>query len=882
MQKIKSDTNNKITKLNNYKSVYKNGIVIIKRSFFKHNDGLKTCNKISKLTDKLIYTLYKRSIAKREISSEDIIICAVGGYGREQLAPFSDLDILFIPKNESKHLESFIKKILYALWALGLKVGYAVRNIDEVIESSRKDIIIQTSLLDLRWVCGDKFFFQEVKKSINFFFNSNCKKKFIIEKIEERKKRLKDTKKNSYLLEPNIKECEGGLRDLNLIFWIFKLINKTNDLEILLNLNVISLSEKKKIEKSLDFILTVRCYIHFLSKRPNEKFTFDLQNSISKKMKYREGHSSLRVERLMQHYFLQIKNVGNLVSYFPKKEILDEKKKDIKNSKGLKSKGTLLIDNHIMIVNEFEFKDDLENYINIFLDSNKHEKKLHPCSYRFLCENLLQINKDLFIKKSISKKFKKLLLSNKVNNIFFLMNDCGLLSKIIPEFSNIIAQSQFDLYHVYTVDQHTLRALKLLKEIYSGSLKSDLFKHAVSICKVQRKKTNLFFSVLLHDIGKGLRGDHNKKGGELSKKITTYLNLSKFEINQISWLVENHLIFSQFAFNKDLEEEYVIKDFVSKVNSIEKLNALYLLTVVDIASVNEKTWNEWKAKLLKNLYEKSKNELNKPILSRYKFFEEKSSKKISLIKKKVLSRLSKNSEKEFEEFSLVTKKDFWNLQSIDDIGSQIDYFFRGSDPLKPFDCKIEFSETPGILDVTIVTKDKQNLLLNFIEKFIANKMEVLEARVFTLENNIVIDTFKLSAKSYLEFNDLDLKRKIKKLNEDLKKSSNQDKNKEIVISENNRKNQVLIKKTQISIETIPSKNYTIINVLTNDRAFLLFDILNVLLKNKLMINMAKISTLEDFVEDTFHVQKIFGSKILSSDESERIENQIKLSILKGR
>ena len=253
-----------------------------------------------------------------------------------------------------------------------------------------------------------------------------------------------------------------------------------------------------------------------------------------------------------------------------------------------------------------------------------------------------------------------------------------------------------------------------------------------------------------------------------------------------------------------------------------------------------------------------------------------------MIKKKVLSRLSKNSEKEFEEFSLVTKKDFWNLQSIDDIGSQIDYFFRGSDPLKPFDCKIEFSEIPGILDVTIVTKDKQNLLLNFIEKFIANEMEVLEARIFTLENNIVIDTFKLSAKSYLEFNDLDLKRKIKKLNEDLKKSSNQDKNKEIVISENNRKNQVLIKKTQISIETIPSKNYTIINVLTNDRAFLLFDILNVLLKNKLMINMAKISTLEDFVEDTFHVQKIFGSKILSSDESERIENQIKLSILKGR
>ena len=161
-------------------------------------------------------------------------------------------------------------------------------------------------------------------------------------------------------------------------------------------------------------------------------------------------------------------------------------------------------------------------------------------------------------------------------------------------------------------------------------------------------------------------------------------------------------------------------------------------------------------------------------------------------------------------------------------------------------------------------------------------MEVLEARVFTLENNIVIDTFKLSTKSYLKFNDVDLKRKITKLDEDLKKSSKHEKNKEIVISENNRKNQVLIEKTEISIETIPSKNYTIINVLTNDRAFLLFDILNVLLKNKLMINMAKISTLEDFVEDTFHVQKIFGSKILSSDESERIKNQIKLSILKGR
>ena len=758
---------------------------------------------------------------------------------------------------------------------MGFKVGHSVRSLEEVTELAKNDYIIQTSLIDCRKICGEQKKFTQILGQIESFFITNDSNDFIIAKINERDNRLSQNNTNAFLLEPNIKESIGGLRDLNLLFWFFKRVYKVKTFEELLKMEILSLTEIKKFRKAMDFILTVRCYLHFLSDRSNERLTFDLQKKISQRMKYKARESTLSVERFMKHYYLQVRNVKNLVCslVFPKP--LEENNF---NEREFISKGTNINNNSIYINNHQRFIDNLENLINIFYDSHSSRIPLHPSSYRLICNDVDDLDSNISLSKVGKERFIDILLSNQQDDTFQTMNDVGVLAKVIPEFSAIIAQSQFDLYHVYTVDQHTLRALSLLKKINSEVAQSKEFSHSKSIIKTIKNLRPLYFSVLLHDIGKGLGGNHEKKGKNIAKKISKYFNLKNSEVKNVSWLVANHLIFSEYAFNKDLEDFSVIRNFIKKVDSIEKLSWLYILTIVDIASVNEKSWNDWKAILLRTLYKKGLSELNKPILLKFDIFSEKETKKIVTIQKKVFSMLKSHSEKEFKSFCSISIPNFWLTQSLSTIVKQIDKFFYGRNTISFFDCSIDFSNINGLLEVTVVTKDRTNLLLGIIEKFIIHDMEVLEARVFTLKNSLIIDTFKLAIKSNLNLNTEDLRYKKENLRKDLNKSLGFD----LSFKLNNKKiksEKVTLKKsTKISFDNKSSKIDTIITVFTNDRSYLLYDILNSLLKNKLSISMAKISTYEDFIEDTFHVRNHLGLKVEVVSDLKKIEDDINIKI----
>ena len=849
----------------------------IEKEFFKKNNGLVTCKKISNITDIFLKSLFGIVIKKYSISNSEFVVCATGGYGRGHLAPYSDIDILFVMFSHTKKVKSAIENFLLTLWDMGFRVGHATRTLKEIISSAKNNVIIQTSLLDNRRIAGNKILFLNVRKEIENFFKNNNSENFILSKISERKKRLLKNDYDSYLLEPNIKETLGGLRDINLLFWYFKIIYKTDKFKSLLDLKVLTINEIKKLKKSMDFIFTIRCYLHFLNHRPFERLLFDFQKKISEKLKYKSRSFTSCTERFMKHYYLQIKNVKNITDYNLDIKNLSSNKIE-KNTKFL-TNGTVICDNAIFIDKTVKFLDDDTNFLKIFLDSERTNLPLHPRSFRFICNNISSLGNTFFLKNSVGKLFFEILISNSENNNLFMMNDSGLLLKIIPEFSNITARSQFDLYHAYTVDHHTLRALEFIKKLNANSEKYSNLMHPNKVSRQISCKLVLYLSVLLHDIGKGSGKNHTEKGAKLAKKVLKNLKLKKSFITEVIWLIKNHLIFSEFAFNKDINDNSVLKKFLEIVNTKEKLRTLYILTVADIGSVNKNNWNSWKASLLNKLFEKSMVELNKPFIEKFDLFNNNQDKKIPLIQKKVLLHIRDNSENQFRKFCSVALNNFWLTQQIQDIVEIIDFFFSGEQLKQTYNYLINKTKIDGVFKVTVVTKDKRKLFLKIIQKFLKNKMEVLEAKAFTFRNGVIVDTFKIELRKDINFSQLDFEKKKNELIEDFKNLQNIELDLGIEKITSMKKNIVLTEKNSISIDSSVSKEYTTIKIFCSDRPFLLFDILKVFTENKLNIYFAKISTLGDFIEDTFHVKTSSGNQITNLNALGELEKQLKSKIL---
>tara|TARA_B100000989_G_scaffold278796_1_gene240891 strand:+ start:325 stop:2982 length:2658 start_codon:yes stop_codon:yes gene_type:complete len=876
--------NNSEKSFSNVKKTFREKLKRTEDQFFLKNNGTYTSKQISEAFDYLISNLFSLIARESKFNYENLVICAVGGYGRKEMAPFSDIDLIIVPENEKKGIEIIIKKLLYQLWDMGLKVGYSVRDIYSIKKINNEDLTTQTALLDARKIIGGERLFCNVKKILKSNLSKEKNKIFIDLKNRERIKKLNKNEDKSYLLEPNIKESLGGLRDLNTIFWIFKTINKTSNLEILYKKNVISDLEKNKLRKSLDFILTLRIYMHYLSKRANDKLTFDLQYSIANIMKYRAKDNNLKVERLMRHYFLNVRNIRNLMEYITQVAFLYAEKKEYSKQK-IFTKGAVIEENCIKIINKKLFLNNAENFINIFLDVDEKNLQIHPETYRFLYHELSKVKIQIFQKKKILEKFKKILISNSGSKVLYTMNDSGVLEKIIPQFRNIIAMSQFDLYHLYTVDEHILKALILLKKINSIEKVSSRFELARSILRSQNNKKVIFFSILLHDIGKGLKGDHCQRGVEIANEISKQFNFNKNDSLEIAWLIENHLMFSHYAFKKDLEEESVIEEFVKKVSTVKRLECLYLLTVVDIASVNNSSLNDWATRLLKRLYNKTLDSFKKPFLYKYNIL---GSNRLTQLKRKVFLLLEHQNKKKFNQFSTIVDESFWFSQSIKSIANQISTFFDGQRLKKKFDYRVDFNKINGVFNVTIATYDRKKLLLDFVQNFAFNQLEVLEARIFTLKNKVVIDKFKLSVKSPRNFDKQDLERKKLRLLLMLKNINynNPISQKRNIVKDQSKNLNILqkISLRKFKIKFINEMNFerTCISISAMDRPFLLFDIIRIFFVHNLIVDMAKISTVGGIVEDTFYVHKSKGSKLLKNNEIKKIKFDLQKKLMKRK
>src|SRR5712672_4025069 len=587
------------------RAVLTNGRAEIRRRFEATGDGAAVIREQCFLMDQLIRALF--DLATQEIyplpnptKGERLAIVAVGGYGRGELAPFSDVDLLFLlPYKQTPHTEQVVEYLLYLLWDLGLKIGQSTRSVDECLRQAKSDLTIRTGLLEARYLWGEQALFNELKRRFDSEIVRGTAAQFVEAKLAERDARHKRVGDSRYQLEPNVKEGKGGLRDLHTLYWIAKYIFRTEDVGKLVDLGVLSAEESARFERAQTFLWTVRCHLHYLAGRAEERLTFDLQTEVGRRMGYTDHAGTRGVERFMKHYFLIAKDVGDLTRIFCAILEADQQHKRrlpwIRWGTGRRSLEGFVIDGErLTIPSEDFFKTDPVGLLRLFHVAQQHDLDIHPRALRAVTQSLRLVDGRLRENPEANRLFLEILTSKKdPETALRRMNEAGVFGRFIPDFGRVVAQMQYDMYHVYTVDEHTLFAIGILHKVETGQLKEEL-PVASQIMPTIASRRALYLATLLHDIAKGRGGDHSVLGEQVALELGPRLGLSGEETETVAWLVRWHLLMSSTAFKLDISDPQAIQNFVERVQSPERLKLLLVLTAADIRAVGPKVWNGWK------------------------------------------------------------------------------------------------------------------------------------------------------------------------------------------------------------------------------------------------------------------------------------------------
>jgi len=546
----------------------------------------------------------------------DLALVGLGGTGRGEMAPFSDLDIMFLTaKAPLLEQERVAEAMLHLLWDLKLKVGHSVRSAAQLITLAKKDMTIRTAFLEARWLWGDDKLFDATMTRFRKEVVAGTAAEFVAAKLAERDERHIRMGDSRYVVEPNVKDGKGGLRDLHTLYWIGKYVHGVDRPADLVKAGLLSAAEFKRFDRAERFFWAVRCHLHLLAERAEERLSFEYQPRIAEIMHYAERPGKSAVERFMQFYFLNAKTVGDLTGVFLAQ--LDEQlgKKGFRFAlptirRRPKRLGGFVLDRgRIAIPTDDYFRKEPIRLIEMFAVAARERLEIHPAAMRAASRDAALIDRAVRTDPRANALFLEVLTSlQHPETVLRWMNEAGVFGRFVPDFGRVVAQMQFDMYHHYTVDEHSIRAIGLLAAIERGDLKQD---HPVStaIIKQIASRRVLYVAVLLHDIAKGRGGDHSEIGAEIALKLAPRFGLDPAETETVSWLVRYHLLLSSTAFKRDLADPKTIEDFVRQVQSPERLRLLLILTVVDIRAVGPNVWNDWKRTLLRTLFEAAEERL---------------------------------------------------------------------------------------------------------------------------------------------------------------------------------------------------------------------------------------------------------------------------------
>jgi [protein-PII] uridylyltransferase len=592
---------------------------IAKRLSEEPGHGRAAARATAFLHDQLVRLAYE-FVAVRMAEQEPVgglSLVGLGGTGRGEMAPFSDLDLMFLTdKTPTVEQEQAAEATLHLLWDLKLKVGHSARSIQQLIALAKKDMTIRTAFLEARWLWGDDKLFDSAMRRFRKDVVAGTAAQFVSAKLAERDERHVKMGDSRYVVEPNVKDGKGGLRDLHTLYWIGKYVHGVERPSDLVGAGLLTAAEFRRFDRAERFFWAVRCHLHLLAGRAEERLSFDYQRRIAEIMNYADRPGKSAVERFMQFYFLNAKAVGDLTGVFLAQ--LDEQlgKKGFRfalptlRRRPKRLAGFMLDRGRLSIPSDDYFRSDPVRLIELFAVTAREQLEIHPNAMRAATRDAVLIDRAVRDDPRANSLFMEVLTCiYHPELVLRWMNEAGVFGRFVPDFGRVVAQMQFDMYHHYTVDEHSIRAIGLLAAIERGELKQD---HPLSTAILQKQiasRRALYVAVLLHDIAKGRGGDHSIIGADIAMKLAPRFGLDAAETETVSWLVRYHLLLSSTAFKRDLTDPKSIEDFVHQVQSPERLRLLLVLTVVDIRAVGPGVWSEWKRTLLRTLFEAAEERL---------------------------------------------------------------------------------------------------------------------------------------------------------------------------------------------------------------------------------------------------------------------------------
>lgn len=566
------------------------------------------------LHDQLVRLAYDFVVSAGE--PEPMAVVGLGGTGRGEMAPFSDVDLMFLTRAKpTLKQEATVQALLHLLWDLKLKVGHSVRSITELLSLAKSDMTIRTAFLEARLIWGDRAIFDEALKRFRAKIVSGTVAEFVAAKLTERDERHKRMGDSRYVVEPNVKDGKGGLRDLHTLYWIGKYVHGVEEPSDLVRFGLFTEAEFRTFERAERFFWAVRCHLHMAAGRAEERLGFENQRHIAEVMRYADRPGKSAVERFMRFYFLNAKAVGDLTGIFLAQ--LDEQlaRKGFRfglpaiKRRPKRLSGFVLDRGRLSIPKDDFFVEKPVRLLELFALASREQLEIHPTAMRAAARDAKLIDEKVRKAPEANALFLETLTTVEQPDVVLRwMNEAGVFGRFVPDFGRVVAQMQFDMYHHYTVDEHSIRAIGLLAQIERGDLKGD-HPLATALFKQIGSRRSLYVAVLLHDIAKGRGGDHSEIGAEIALKLGPRFGLDPAETETVSWLVRHHLLMSATAFKRDLTDPKTIEDFVAQVQSPERLRLLLILTVVDIRAVGPGVWNAWKRVLLTTLFDAAEERL---------------------------------------------------------------------------------------------------------------------------------------------------------------------------------------------------------------------------------------------------------------------------------
>ena len=850
-----------------------------------NNKGTRCAENLSAAQDEIISAVHL--FATRRVypvdnpsGAEAIALAAVGGYGRGTLAPGSDIDLLFIlPYKQTPWGEQITEYILYMLWDLGQKVGHAVRSVDECLRMARADMTVRTATLEARYLTGDKTLFNQLVKRFETEIMPRTGPEFIAAKMAERDERHKQMGNTRYVVEPNIKDGKGGLRDLNTLFWIGKYFYQVKTSQELVGKGVLSQEEYRLFQRAEDFLWAVRCHLHYLTARAEEKLTFDVQPELAQRMGYAERLGMLGVERFMKRYFLVAKDVGDLTRIFcASLEFNHAKDMDLigrvfapfrSGKSKIKGETDFVLDTgRLNIARPDVFEQDPANLIKMFLVAGREELLFHPDAIKEITRSLHLIDNTLRHDPKANSHFLTILTSpQSVERILRQMNESGVLGKFVPDFGKIVALMQFNMYHHYTVDEHLIRAVGVMAKIANGGLRDELpLTHELL---PQLNDTRLLYVALfLHDIAKGRPEDHSIAGARIARKFCPRLGLTAVETDTVSWLIEYHLLMSEVAQARDIQDPETAKAFADIVQSPQRLALLMILTACDIRAVGPGVWTGWKGSLLRALYYATE-----PLLSGG-HSQVTQSDRITVARHDLAQALDGWPPADIEAYASRHYDHYW-LRAEPELQVEHARMIRHADMAdQPFAGSIRVKAFEGITEVSFYTPDHPRLLSLIAGACTMQDASIIGAQIFSTRDGRAIDTFRLR-RAFASDEDEKVRATriidtVKQLLQG-KRSVLIDLGKE---SRHNRRLKPFALPAEVVVSNTLSEKFTVIEVSGLDRTGLLHALTREISDLNLTIGSAHIGTYGEKAVDVFYVTDLTGQKIASKPRQRKIHDAL--------